>query len=93
MLWLVQRLFYGPESALVVSKQPADVGVGRMAVLWPLAVLMLAMGVAPMGWLPTIENGVHFLQARSLWKGPVMTPGSVMPQAALPILLDGEGQR
>jgi NADH-quinone oxidoreductase subunit M len=59
MLWLVQRLFFGPESALAVSKPPADLRLGQMAVLWPLAVLMLVMGVAPMLWLPTIEKGAH----------------------------------
>jgi NADH-quinone oxidoreductase subunit M len=59
MLWLVQRIFYGPESALAASKPPEDLRVGQMAVLWPLAALMLVMGVAPMLWLPTIETGTH----------------------------------
>jgi NADH-quinone oxidoreductase subunit M len=59
MLWLVQRIFFGPESGLATSKPPEDVGAGRLAVLWPLAVLMLVMGVAPMLWLPTIEAGPH----------------------------------
>jgi NADH-quinone oxidoreductase subunit M len=61
MLWLVQRLFYGPESRLAASKPPEDLCGGQMAVLWTLAVLMLAMGVAPMAWLPTIEQGVNAL--------------------------------
>jgi NADH-quinone oxidoreductase subunit M len=59
MLWLVQSLFYGPESALASSKPPADLRLGQLAVLWPLAALMLVMGVAPMLWLPTIEKGAH----------------------------------
>jgi NADH-quinone oxidoreductase subunit M len=59
MLWLIQRLFFGPESALVTSKPPEDLHWGQLAVLWPLAVLMLVMGVAPMLWLPTIEKGAH----------------------------------
>ncbi|MGA2277351.1 MAG: NADH-quinone oxidoreductase subunit M [Terracidiphilus sp.] len=59
MLWLVQRLFYGPESKLAASKPPEDLRVGQIAVLAPLAVLMLVMGVAPMIWLPTIITGVH----------------------------------
>jgi NADH-quinone oxidoreductase subunit M len=59
MLWLVQRLFFGPESALATSKPPEDLRVGHLAVLWPLAALMLVMGVAPMLWLQTIETGVH----------------------------------
>ena len=59
MLWLVQRLFFGPESALASSKPPDDLRVGQLAVLWPLAALMLVMGVAPMLWLPTIATGAH----------------------------------
>jgi NADH-quinone oxidoreductase subunit M len=59
MLWLVQRLFYGPESALAQSKPPQDLRLGQLAVLWPLTALMLVMGVAPMLWLPFIETGTH----------------------------------
>jgi NADH-quinone oxidoreductase subunit M len=59
MLWLVQSLFYGATSALSSSKPPEDLRVGQLAVLAPLAVLMLVMGVAPMLWLPMIESGAH----------------------------------
>ena len=65
MLWLVQRLFYGPESALVTSKPPDDLRLGQLAVLWPLTALMLVMGVAPMLWLRTIDKGVHPLPAQA----------------------------
>jgi NADH-quinone oxidoreductase subunit M len=58
MLSLVQRLFFGTESALVTSKPPDDLHFRELVVLWPLAVLMLVMGVAPSFWLPTIEQGV-----------------------------------
>jgi NADH-quinone oxidoreductase subunit M len=59
MLWLVQRLFYGPESALAASKAPDDLHFRELAVLWPLAVLTLVMGLAPSLWLPTIQMGAH----------------------------------
>ena len=59
MLWLVQRLFYGPESSLVTSKSPADLRFGELAVLTPLVVLTLVMGLAPSYWLNTIQTGVH----------------------------------
>jgi NADH-quinone oxidoreductase subunit M len=59
MLWLVQRLFYGPESALAASKPSADLGLGELAVLTPLVVLMLVMGLAPNLWLNSIQTGVH----------------------------------
>jgi NADH-quinone oxidoreductase subunit M len=63
MLWLVQRLFYGTESELA-AKPAADLRFGELAILTPLVVLMLAMGVAPSLWLNTIQTGVHPPQIR-----------------------------
>lgn len=83
MLWLVQRLFYGPESRLTLSKPPEDLRLGQMAVLWPLAVLMLVMGVAPMVWLPTIEQGVRREPLKVQYE-----PGLVMPTS-----IPGEGRQ
>jgi NADH-quinone oxidoreductase subunit M len=59
MLWLVQRLFYGPENPPTASKPAADLGFGELAILTPLVVLMLVMGVAPSLWTDTIQTGVH----------------------------------
>ena len=59
MLSLVQRIFYGTESALVTSKPSDDLHFRELIVLWPLAVLMLVMGVAPSLWLRAIEQGVR----------------------------------
>ena len=59
MLSLVQRLFYGPESALAASKPGSDLRFGELAVLTPLVVLMLVMGVAPSFWFNAIQDGVH----------------------------------
>jgi hypothetical protein len=55
----VQRLFYGPPSALAAATPPEDLRPGQLAVLWPLAVLMLTMGLVPSLWLQSIEKGVH----------------------------------
>ena len=59
MLWLVQRLFYGPESEMAAAKPAGDLEFREMAVLAPLAVLMLVMGLAPSIWLTSIQTGVH----------------------------------
>lgn len=59
MLSLVQRLFYGPESALAGSRPASDLRLGELAVLTPLVVLMLVMGIAPSFWLNSIQTGVH----------------------------------
>ena len=68
MLWLVQRVFYGPESKLA-STGAADLRIGEQIVLWPLAVLMLIMGVSPNLWLHTIEMApkpIMVQQSRSI---------------------------
>jgi NADH-quinone oxidoreductase subunit M len=88
MLWLVQRLFYGPESTLATSKRAVDLQFRESALLWPLATLMLVMGVAPMLWLPSIETGVHPLQ----WKESPAYPHFALSPAA-PNSSHGEGQR
>jgi len=59
MLSLVQRLFYGPESQLISSKPGADLGFGELAVLTPLVVLMLVMGLAPNLWLNLVQTAAH----------------------------------
>src|ERR1035441_10862848 len=64
MLWLVQRIFYGPESELAASKPADDLHFRELAAVGPLAVLMLVMGLAPSFWLPTIEKGVRLPQAK-----------------------------
>jgi NADH-quinone oxidoreductase subunit M len=56
MLWLVQRVFYGPESHLSASATAPDLRLGEQSVLWPLAVLMLVMGVVPNFWLRDIQT-------------------------------------
>ncbi len=58
MLWLVQRLFYGPEGALAV-KPARDLRFGELVALTPLVVLMFVMGVAPNLWFRSIQTGVH----------------------------------
>ena len=78
MLWLVQRIFYGPQSELVASRPADDLHFRELALLWPLAVLTLVMGIAPSVWLPTIEQGV----VRTLFvlqTGPRMMTVTITP--------------
>jgi len=77
MLWLVQRIFYGPENAMT-ARPVDDLRVHEWAVLAPLAVLMLVMGVAPTYWLRSIEKsstpaGIGQQSNRIL--GPTWKPG------------------
>jgi len=83
MLWLVQRLFYGPESELA-AKPARDLRAGEQLLLWPFVVLMFIMGVAPTFWIRTIED-------RS---GPPTLKGAVtLTQSNLTIESAGEGRR
>ncbi len=59
MLSLVQRIFYGSESKLSQSKPAIDLHIGELAILAPVALLMLAMGLAPTFWTTSIQTGVH----------------------------------
>jgi NADH-quinone oxidoreductase subunit M len=59
MLWLIQRIFYGPQSEMCKSKLTADLHFRELAVLCPLVLLMLVMGLASSFWLPSIEQGVQ----------------------------------
>jgi NADH-quinone oxidoreductase subunit M len=59
MLWLVQRLFYGPQSELIASKPADDLHLREIALLCPLAILTLVMGLAPSIWLRAIEQSVR----------------------------------
>lgn len=66
LLWLVQRVFYGPESQMTSNQPAADLRWTEWVAVAPLAVLMLVMGVAPGIWLPSIESSVtqpHIQQA------------------------------
>jgi NADH-quinone oxidoreductase subunit M len=83
MLWLVQRIFYGPQSELATAKPTYDLRFGEQAILWPFAVLMFVMGVAPTLWIRTIEDR----------NGPLTLKGSAaVPQASLTIVSSGEGR-
>lgn len=84
MLWLVQRLFYGPESALAASKPGNDLHFGELAVLVPLAVLMLVMGLAPSFWTTSIQTGIH---------PPSINGTTAIPPSVLQISTRGEAQR
>ncbi len=89
MLWLVQRLFYGPESQMAASKPGDDLHFRELAVLWPLAALMLAMGVAPSLWLSTIRNEAQPNQVIQIQ----FQRQPIIPQSLLQLYSSREGQR
>ena len=58
MLWMIQRVFYGPQSRLVTEMNVTDLGVREHFALWPMALLMLIMGVASPLFIRAIDDAV-----------------------------------
>jgi NADH-quinone oxidoreductase subunit M len=86
MLWMVQRVFYGPESPLVHRSPAHDLAVREHLALWPMAVLMVIMGVFSPYWIRAIDRGVHSLSnAPALSRPATSALLSSHPQ-------DGQGQ-
>jgi NADH-quinone oxidoreductase subunit M len=63
MLWMVQRVFYGPESPLVHRSPAHDLAAREHLALWPMAALMVIMGVFSPYWIRAIDRGVHALSS------------------------------
>jgi NADH-quinone oxidoreductase subunit M len=57
LLTLTQRVFYGPASDLTLSNPAPDLDGREKLTLWPLAILMLVMGILPNLWLSGIQTG------------------------------------
>jgi NADH-quinone oxidoreductase subunit M len=89
MLSLVQKLFYGPESAFFAAHPAEDLQLRELVVLWPVAILTLVLGVAPSIWLPAIESGVRNSQAGPAEHILYLT----LPPPASPTTIAAGGQR
>src|ERR1700761_2212716 len=58
MLGMIQRVFYGPQSVMVAERPAISFFAREHLLLWPMAVLMLAMGVLSPFWMRAIDQGV-----------------------------------
>jgi NADH-quinone oxidoreductase subunit M len=85
MLWMVQRVFYGPESPLVHRSPTHDLAAREHIALWPMAILMVVMGVFSPYWIRAIDRGVHALS-----NPPAPTHATTALESGH--LHDGEGQ-
>jgi NADH-quinone oxidoreductase subunit M len=79
MLWMVQRVFYGPASSLVTGKASTDLVFREAFALWPVAVLMLIMGVASPFWIRAIDPAVTSL-VETIQSAP--SPSAFVPTVA-----------
>jgi NADH-quinone oxidoreductase subunit M len=58
MLWMIRRVFYGDVSKMVTELNVVDMGGREHAAIWPMAVLMLVMGVASPIWMRAIDGAL-----------------------------------
>jgi NADH-quinone oxidoreductase subunit M len=77
MLWMVQRVFYGPTSSLVNGKASPDLLFREAVALWPVAVLMLIMGVCSPLWIRAIDPTVTAL-VEAIQSAPTPSPNGVV---------------
>jgi NADH-quinone oxidoreductase subunit M len=82
MLWLVQRVFYGQESTLATSPGARDLHFGEQLVLWPVAVLLLVMGIAPNLWFHAIETAPKPLIFQQAQSGDPLAQPDVIPSSS-----------
>ena len=66
MLWMVQRVFYGVNSPMVERTTAIDLLPREATALWPVAGLMLAMGIASTYWFQAINQGVAPLATHTI---------------------------
>jgi NADH-quinone oxidoreductase subunit M len=81
MLWMVQRVFYGPTSSLVAGKTSPDLLFREAFALWPVAVLMLIMGVASPLWIRMIDPTVTSIVSTI----PTAAPTGSLPSPAVAV--------
>jgi NADH-quinone oxidoreductase subunit M len=56
MLWMIQRVFYGDLNDNTADVQAPDLNAREHLALWPMAALMLLMGVASPIWMRAIDG-------------------------------------
>lgn len=84
LLLMVQRIFYGKPSSLVVNRPHLDLGFRENITLWPMAILMLAMGVLSPYWIKAIDPAMEPLAGPSAAAHHMTST----PSAAAAVLLE-----
>ncbi|MGB7137594.1 MAG: NADH-quinone oxidoreductase subunit M [Acidobacteriaceae bacterium] len=88
MLWAVQRIFYGQQSSLIVNRTAADLNAREQITLWPMAVLMLVMGLASPYWIKAIDGAMSGLAGNA----PPAVTAMQTPQSSGAPLTPGAGK-
>jgi NADH-quinone oxidoreductase subunit M len=83
MLRLVQNVFYGGESDMVREERRPDLGFRENVTVWPMAILMLAMGLASPLWTRAIDGAVVKLIQPASQAGPIPCSAETTPCVAV----------
>jgi NADH-quinone oxidoreductase subunit M len=73
MLWMIQRVFFGDVSRMVTELKVVDMGGREHIAIWPMAVLMLVMGVASPIWMRAIDGALAKLASPAPTMGIAVT--------------------
>jgi NADH-quinone oxidoreductase subunit M len=65
MLWMIQRVFYGELNDNTADVPAPDLDGREHLALWPMAALMLVMGVASPIWMRAIDTAGTYLAGES----------------------------
>jgi len=85
MLWMIQRIFYGDLGHKSTMMPAVDLDAREHLTLWPLAILMLAMGVASPFWMRAIDGAGTVLAQQSLQTvQPTNTPVNALTPTSSP---------
>jgi NADH-quinone oxidoreductase subunit M len=87
MLWLYQRVFYGTVKVEVNNTLPDMDGRERLC-LWPMAVMALVMGVAPIVWL----NAIDPASAAAIGNKSTQTPAAITIPVKTETMIQAGGQ-
>jgi NADH-quinone oxidoreductase subunit M len=83
VLWMVQRIFYGQQSSLILHRPAIDLNGREQITLWPMVVLMLVMGVASPYWIRAIDGAMSGLAGNSVGAAAAPAPGQTVSAAVV----------
>jgi NADH-quinone oxidoreductase subunit M len=83
MLWMIQRVFYGESNFNTADVAAPDLNAREHVALWPMVILMLAMGVASPVWMRAIDAAGTGIASQSSFlrtpDGAIILNGHLIP--------------
>jgi NADH-quinone oxidoreductase subunit M len=86
MLWMIQRVFYGDLNFNTADVPAPDINAREHLALWPMAVLMLLMGVFSPIWMRAIDTAGTALAQEPTQTEPTSSTAPAISTSTRPIL-------